>query len=92
MVKQGQSFLDLVLQKTGSIENAFEMSLLNNCSLTDPLEIGNEIVPTAVSKKSVTALFANKVPATAPKMAISEIVPDTSGIGSMIIEESFIVN
>lgn len=38
-----QSLLDLAIQYTGSVENAFDLALQNNRSLTDDLEAGESI-------------------------------------------------
>lgn len=38
-----QSLLDLAIQHTGSVENAFDLALQNNRSLTDDLEAGESI-------------------------------------------------
>ena len=90
-VKQGQSFLDKTTQLTGSIDNALEMALLNNWSITDPLVIGALVKATAVSNKMVQGFFNPfNEPATALSYeAIAEI--DDGGIGEMIIETTFIV-
>lgn len=42
-----QSLLDLAIQHTGSVENAFALALANNKSLTDDLEAGENIELTA---------------------------------------------
>jgi hypothetical protein len=34
-VYQGQSFLDKVIEMTGSVDNAFGMAIENNVSITD---------------------------------------------------------
>lgn len=90
-VYQGQSFLDKVIELTGSVENAFEMALLNNMSVTDDVVIGQELKLTGVTLKSVVSIFnENKHPAT----AINEIVGKrimAGGIGKMIIGKNFII-
>ncbi|MGV8814737.1 MAG: hypothetical protein ACOH2D_11575 [Gelidibacter sp.] len=91
VTKQGQSFLDKVTQYTGSIDNALEMAVLNNLSITDPLVIGDIVKATAVTNKIVHGFFNPfNEPATALTYeAIAEI--DNAGIGEMIIESTFIV-
>lgn len=42
-----QSLLDLAIQHTGSVENAFDLALQNNRSITDDLEAGESIEFTA---------------------------------------------
>ncbi|WP_395049394.1 hypothetical protein [Flavobacterium sp.] len=91
IVHQGQSFLDKVLENTGSIENAFEMALLNGISITDDLAIGSELICSPVSNKVVAELFNEfKKPATGLTPAqVAEI--QNLGIGSMRIGSTFIV-
>jgi len=89
--KQGQSFLDLVLQGTGALENAFAMSLANGKSITDDVVIGEEVTPTAVTDKVMQRLLSQTQPATAVANYDAEFNPVSDGIGVMIIEETFIV-
>lgn len=42
-----QSLLDLAVQHTGTAENAFDLALANNRSITDDLEAGESIGLTA---------------------------------------------
>ncbi|MFA7448819.1 MAG: hypothetical protein WCY77_10305 [Weeksellaceae bacterium] len=65
--KQGQSFLDMVLQETGSIEEALKMAVANNRSLTDDLKIGESIQGTKIINQKVVDFFTpeQKKPATA---------------------------
>lgn len=39
-----QSLLDLAIQHTGSVENAFDLALANGLSLTDDLEAGSGLI------------------------------------------------
>ncbi len=89
IVYQGQSFLDKTLELTGSIENAFEMALLNGISITDDLEIGQSLKGTEITDANITNLFT---PANRPATAISLInKEDNDGINYMEIENDFIV-
>lgn len=92
-VRQGQSFLDLVVQETGSIDNAFEMSLLNEQSITDDLTVGDEIKVSKVTNRLTVNLFGgNHKPATGiNNEELEEITPFDPGIGEMIIGKTFIV-
>ena len=90
-VKQGQSFLDMVVQGTGSIENAFEMSIANERSITDELAIGEEIAATSITNKIIQKLLSQNEPATAIANYGFDYNPVADGIGAMIIEETFIV-
>ena len=90
-VYQGQSFLDKVLETTGSVDNAFAMAILNGTSITDDVVIGQELKATAVTLKSVVSIFNEKKrPATAITMEqLQEI--ENNGIGFMQIGTTFIV-
>ena len=70
---EGQSFLDKVIETTGSIENAFEMALLNEISISDDLIVGSELKASKVTNKIVAAYFSyNKRPATAIATVFTE--------------------
>jgi hypothetical protein len=91
IVRQGQSFLDKVLETTGSVENAFEMSILNGVSVTDDVVIGQELKASAVTLKAVVSKFNDKkCPATAITMEQMQEI-ESKGIGYMIIGSTFIV-
>ncbi len=91
MIKQGQSFLDKVLEQTGSIENAFEMALANDLSITDVLIIGDVLKPAGKIKNVIVSLFGeNNEPATA--LTASYIAENENfGIGKMAIGSTFII-
>lgn len=93
IVYQGQNFIDKVLETTGSDENAFEMSLLNNVSITDDVIIGEELKVTPVTLKGIVRIFEqNNRPASGTLSAFEAGQdPGLSGIGNMIIENNFIV-
>jgi hypothetical protein len=91
IVYQGQSFLDKVLETTGSIENAFEMALLNGVSVTEDIGIGQELKVSPVTNKVIVDLFGefNK-PATMVTAIQIELI-ENLGIGKMAIGSTFIV-
>lgn len=89
MNKAGQSFLDRLLQQTGTVENAFEMALENGVSITDDLVIGLSLNTSGVIKKSVTEIFINNEPATALQNEF--VISQSGGIDYMGIENDFIV-
>lgn len=47
-----QSLLDLAIQHTGTAENAFDLALANNRSLTDDLEAGDWLVANSQELKA----------------------------------------
>lgn len=90
-VKQGQGFVDKVVELTGSFENVVSMAVLNQKSITEPLEIGNEIETIAPTNKRV-AQFFNKYNQPATGMTQSQIdFENNIGIGEMVIATTFIV-
>lgn len=64
-----QSFLDLSIQYTGNVYNAFEIALANNKSVTDALTIGEMLViPSGLTKSNKELQYFNArnlLPATA---------------------------
>ncbi|MGJ5643198.1 hypothetical protein [Formosa sp. S-31] len=92
IAKQGQSFFDLVIQGTGSIDEAFAMALANNGrSVTDDVVIGEHFEAHTVARKSIVSLFSYQVPATAGAEA-AVAPPAQGGIGYMGIEIDFVVS
>lgn len=90
--KQGQSFLDKVVQFTGSFENALSAAVLSGKSITDNLTIGEDFKVGNITNSRVVDFFNEKnEPATA---ATIEVLVDFEnyGIGLMEIENTFIVN
>lgn len=90
-VHQGQSFIDKVLETTGSTENAFEMALLNGISLTDNVAIGQELLPSSATRKGVVRIFNNKNRPASAIINSAEEDEENEGIGYMAIGNNFIV-
>lgn len=57
LVCAGQSFLNKVVECTGDIANAVEMAILNRINITDDIIPGSEVIPSAITNKSVVAFF-----------------------------------
>lgn len=57
IVYAGQSFLDKVIECTGSLENAFEMAFLNGLIITDDLIVGTELKSNLPSNKVIFDFF-----------------------------------
>ena len=89
-----QTWFDIALQYTGSTSNAYDIAKANSKSLTDDVVGGQIIVIPAnllLQNKEIYYFTTKKI---APSTAISNSeVNDIEvlGIGSMIIEISFIV-
>lgn len=88
-VKQGQSFLDIVLQSTGSIDNAVAMSLLNNCSITSDVIPGTVLEFSEITNKELSIYFSvdNQEPATNILLTSETNVPE--GISYWSISNTF---
>lgn len=90
-----QSLFDIAIQYTGNVLNAFEIALANNIAVTDALFVSQELVipdSVSISKKEVNYLIGQVIiPATAITLDQESVYVPGQGIGSMIIESTFIV-
>ncbi len=57
IVYSGQSFFDKVIENTGNIENAVEMALLNEISITDDIVVGSELLISTITNKVIAGYF-----------------------------------
>lgn len=72
IVYSGQSFLDKVLECTGSIDNAVQMALLNRISITDDMIVGSELQTAGITNLAIVAFFnENNKPATLNDLMIN---------------------
>lgn len=85
-VQQGQSFIDMVYQQTGSIDEVVAMALKNGKSITNEVSIGESISPTKITNMEVFSLFQNRNPATAIRANKNDTL---EGIGYWAIEKDF---
>lgn len=69
---QGQSFLDLLLEASGSINNAIFEAKNNGKRITDEIEIGFNFSANQVVNKQIAASFAVKRPATGSPLIVDE--------------------
>jgi len=58
--KDNQSLFDIALQSSGSVEAAFDMSLLNSIGITDDIVPGTELSPTDILNKEIAAYYLAK--------------------------------
>jgi hypothetical protein len=66
--------------------------LLNDVSITDPLFIDQELLPSGKPDLSIIESWSeNNLPATAISNENHELIIPDDGIGAMIIEDTFIV-
>jgi hypothetical protein len=94
-VRQGQNFIDIVLQATGDFENIVTMAVKNNRCLTDDLEIGEELMVSGRIRQGTVDFFAplQKRPATAWSGLIAgEPEPNLEGISYWGINVDFVVS
>lgn len=93
-----QSFLDISIQHTGSVYNAFEIAKANGCAISDMPISGTEyIIPETVQNDNdVLNYFSSKKlqPATAitaPQFSGQEPQQDLEGIDYWAIYDDFII-
>lgn len=90
-VLEGQSFLDKVIESTGSITNSFDMLLLNEgVSISDDLSTGQDLSVSKITNELVVNHLSEKKPATSINNSISQ-EPELSGIDYMAIGIDFII-
>ena len=90
-VQQGQSFIDMVCQLSGSYEDVISAAILNGKSITGTVVIGEEIKTENKLNEDVVNMFAKKRPATDISLYQAEPAEELDGIGYWIINKTFIV-
>lgn len=88
-----QSLLDLAIQHTGSVENAFDLALANGLSLTDDLEAGDWLVANSQelkANKDILSYYTAKN--IQPATAITAAVEQPQGISYWAIGINFIIS
>ena len=83
---QGQSFLDIVIQSTGSLDYALEMACLNTRSMTEDVPIGTVLKVSQAKNTKIVALFDQK---NKPATAVLDFIIEDYGIGKMTIGRDF---
>lgn len=90
---QGQSFIDLTIQETGSVESLVEMAVRNNRSVSASLSIGQVLLKTAVKNTRVVEFLtpSSKNPAT--EIVLNEFIKEKpEGISFWAIGVDFVVS
>ena len=94
IILHNQSFLDLAIQHTGSVENAFVLALQNGKSLTDDLVAGEQLyLENTKNNKDILSYYQSKKlqPATGVShTGGSSLQPQ--GIGYWVISNDFKVS
>lgn len=91
VVLHNQSFLDLAIQHTGSVENAFILALQNGKSLTDDLVAGEQLsLENPKNNKDILSYYQSKKlqPATGVSHMGSSSL-QLQGIGYWVISNDF---
>ena len=95
-VLHNQSILDLAIQHTGSVENAFAFAIANGISVSDELISGSEmIIPDVKQNRDILNYYTSKTirPATDITDAVTGDTPEElGGIGYMEIGRNFKVS
>lgn len=90
-----QSLLDIAVQHCGSVEQAFQMALLNGLSLTEDVQAGANLELAPAADASVVSYYTvNELqPATAvTDEAMNDLLDDGDGIEFWAIEFDFVVS
>ncbi|MFC0344059.1 hypothetical protein [Epilithonimonas hispanica] len=94
IVLHNQSLLDFAIQHTGSAQNAFEIAMANNMSLTDQLTAGAELtVPGTVAMDlDIKNYYSSKAIQPATDVTVSsDDEQEQEGISIWGINNDFIV-
>lgn len=86
--QQGQSFLDMVLQQSGSFEEIVNAAVLNDASITDDLKIGSIIQSKNIISQSNIDLYKKQQPATDLRKNLQDY-EIAKGIGVMKLGKTF---
>lgn len=94
IIQQGQSLMDVSIQKCGSVTALFELALLNGISITEDVLVGTVLELPPVVNIGVAQYFEDKqiVPATAEASAKKFDELQKGGIGHMQIGVDFRVS
>ena len=93
-IMAGQTLLDLAMQKLGSVEAVFALSLLNGMSVTDDLQAGDKLNCdlTPYSPQVLNIYNDNQYkPASGLNIPGQQIPVSLTGIDYWVIENDFIV-
>ena len=94
IILHNQSFLDLAIQHTGSVENAFILALQNGKSLTDDLVAGEQLyLENTKNNKDILSYYQSKKlqPATGVSHTGGSSL-QLQGIGYWVISNDFKVS
>jgi hypothetical protein len=94
IIQQGQSLMDISIQKCGSATALFQLALLNGFSVTQDVPVGTEVLLPAVVNAGIAQYFEDKgiVPATAEAAAKKFEQLQKGGINYMQVGVDFRVS
>lgn len=89
-VLHNQSLLDIAIQHTGSVHNAFAIAVYNNIAVSDPLKPGSILkLPEVQENTDILNYYTSKKIKPATAITDVNIIPSGKGIGWMQITKSF---
>jgi len=90
-ILHNQSLLDIAIQHTGSVENAFKIAELNKIPVSETLTAGTSIlIPDhVINDESILNYYKAKEIQPATSLTDVQSVIEYKGIGYMIIEDNF---
>ncbi len=93
-VLHNQSVLDIAIQHTGSVHNAFSIAAANNMAVSDILTVGSAVVipGTVTNDPDILGLFKNNNLKPATSITDTSVIPSRKGIGWMQILKDFKVS
>lgn len=93
MTISNQNLFDIAIEKSGSVLAAFDWALKNGKSITDSIDPGTFLITpeTEYEDLSIKEYFFKRHIATDINLLESIIIDPEGGIGTMIIEDTFII-
>lgn len=90
-VLSNQSFLDLAIQHTGTVYNAFAIAVANNMAVSDSLASGSSLIipDTVIIETDIRDYLKNKGIKPATAITDESILEDKKGIGVMKLTKTF---
>lgn len=91
--QQGQSFIDICIQETGSISGIVKMAVLNDRSLSSAIEIGDVFLRPEVADSNAVRFFtpASNRPATGFTYSPVTLPQPKEGISFWAIKDDFVI-
>lgn len=88
-VRDRQTTLDIAIQESGSLEAAFDVSVINGVNLTDDLQTGQLLIPAPIVNLQVIESLRRS--GHRPATGGGEELTINEGIDFWIIEDDFVV-